>query len=81
MGFTSFGLLVNTTLLKEIFVPVITLASPVLTFIIVSSSPVGDVGCDLTEAERLAFQHTAGLINATCVWNLTVGAAVGVTVH
>ena len=73
LGFTLFGTVISHHVLKQLFAPLVTLGSPLLTFLSLAEAPAGH--CALSDAGALAFQATAGLVNETCTYNLTVGPA------
>ena len=73
LGFTLFGTVISHHVLKQLFAPLVTLGSPLLTFLSLAEAPAGH--CALSDAGALAFQATAGLVNETRTYNLTVGPA------
>ena len=73
LGFMLGGIVISHHVIKQLFAPLLTLGSPILTFLSLSEHSGGH--CVLSDAEALAFQTTAGLINETCTYNLTVGPA------
>jgi hypothetical protein len=86
LGFVLAGIVIDRRYFASLMVKLGALASTILTTLLAFRHNAiqgdnADGGCGLTLKQRVAFQSIAGLINASCTWNLTVSAGDVIIIH